>query len=59
MSKTLTRISSNKGTWGLCVVLWSPLLFFKLVEQGSKLVWISTQGLKVIEEEGLPLHWYL
>ena len=38
------------------VVLWSPLLTFKLGGQGSSSGWTSTQGLKIIEQKGLPLH---
>jgi hypothetical protein len=33
-----------------------PYLPFKLGEPGSILGWISTQGLKTIEEKELPLH---
>ena len=36
-----------------CVVLWSPLLSFKLGGQGSSLGRTSTQGFKISEEKGL------
>ena len=38
------------------VVLWSPHWTFKLGGQGSSLGRTSTQGLKIIEGKGLPLH---
>ena len=37
------------------VMLWSPLLTSKLGGQGSTPGRTSTQGLKIIEEKGLPL----
>ena len=37
------------------MVLWSPLLSFKLGCQGSSLGRTSTQGLNIIEEKGLPV----
>jgi hypothetical protein len=38
------------------LVWWPPRLPFKLGDPGSIFARTSTQGLKIIEEEVLPLH---
>ena len=52
-------LSAFWGNADIYVVLWSPLLSFKLGCPGSSLGGrTSTQGLNIIEEKGLPVQWY-